>query len=165
MPWRSLKHAYFMSISENCHTKGEVGYVYSIITSPTVTFSRIFLDKRKAAAYDHCRAGSEIVGRGRKATTQCLRTLTSCHLGACHLIIKLCSELYSKVIVGVVQSTLTPDTCFWFFWLNYMKSWLSVSYFLLILKSCESWELHRIHKTYRILYSVFINPCENSFSL
>lgn len=58
-----------MSISENCHTKGEVGYVYSIITSPTVTFSRIFLDKRKAAAYDHCRAGSEIVGRGRKATT------------------------------------------------------------------------------------------------
>jgi len=37
---------------------------------------------------------------------------TSCHPGACHLIIKLCLEVYSKVIVGVIQSILTPNICF-----------------------------------------------------
>lgn len=155
-----------MSISENCHTKGEVGYVYCIITSPIVTFSRIFLDKRKAAAYDHCREGSEIIGRGRK---------TRPHNVWGHIpLVTLAHAIWAwnsvqsfilRLLLGVIESILTPNTCFWFFLRNYIKFWLRGSYFLLILKACESWELHRIHETYSILYSVSVNPCENSFSL
>lgn len=132
MPWRSLKHAYFISISENCYTKREVGYVYSTITSPVLTFSGFFfLDKRKTAVYDHCRVGSEIIKSGRKTMT--------CVWG--HLVLvtvvhaiwsSSCSELHSKVSIGVIKNIWTPDTCFWvlgFFPPSSLKCWLGVSCF------------------------------------
>lgn len=129
---------------------------------------RFFLDKRKTAVYDHCSAGLEIIRRGRKTMT--------CVWGHLLLVTLLhaiwssnCSELYTKVIAGVIKNILTPNTCFWilrFFLLNGLKCWLGVSSFLLTLKACDIWEPHRIHKIYiASFYSVSINLCENSFPL
>jgi len=68
------------------------------------------LDKREAEVYDHCRAEVTDHMSGKKNDSSgCLRTLASCHLHLCHLIIKLYSELYSKV-VGVIQCIQTPST-------------------------------------------------------
>lgn len=71
-----------------------------------------FLDKRKTAVYDHCSAGLEIIRRGRKTMT--------CVWGHLLLVTLLhaiwssnCSELYTKVIAGVIKNILTPNTCFW----------------------------------------------------
>lgn len=57
-----------------------------------------------------------------------------CH----HLSIKLCSELYSEVIVGSYSEDINTQHLLLIFFFN-IKFWLGGSYFLLILKACESW--------------------------
>lgn len=127
---------------------------------------RFFLDKRKTAVYDHCRAGSEIIRRGRKTMT-CVWG----HLLLVTLVHAIwssnCSELYSKVIVGVIKNILTLNTCFWIlrdFLLNGLKCCLGVSCFLLTLKACDSWEPHRIHKIYIASFTQFLStPVKTAF--